>query len=181
MNDALIYTDAAVMGAVAGIRAMSAPAVVSQLSDSGLIPEEGSPMAWLHHPGVSKALQVVATGELIADKLPFIPARTQAGPLAARAITGGISGAAVFTAAKRRWWIGALIGAGAAIGASFGAAKLRKWITEEFKIPNNVVGVVEDAVVVGAGYLVLSSLKSHKGALTDVGDERLDATPAFSS
>ncbi len=160
MNDALVYTDAAVMGAVAGMRSMSAPAVVSQLSDSGLIPEEGSPMAWLHDPRVTKALKVLATGELIADKLPFIPSRTKAGPLAARALTGGISGAAVCSAARRPWWAGALIGAGAAVGASFGAYKLRKWITEERHVPNVVVGVVEDAIVAGCGYIVLSSLKS---------------------
>lgn len=160
MNDALVYTDAAVMGAIAGLRSMSAPAVVSQLSDAGLIPEEGSPVAWLHHPGVAKTLTVLATSELIADKLPFLPARTEVGPLAARALTGGISGAAICSAARRPWWIGALIGAGAAVGATFGAVKLRKWITKEHNVPSAVVGIVEDAVVAGCGYLVMSSLKS---------------------
>jgi uncharacterized membrane protein len=144
---------------------MSAPAVVSQLSDSGLIPEEGSPMAWLHHPGVTKALKLLAAGELVADKLPFIPARTQAGPLAARAVTGGISGAAICSATKRPWWVGALLGGSAAIGASFGAYKLRKFLTEEKKLPNTLVGVLEDAVVAGCSYSVLSSLKSRTEAV----------------
>jgi uncharacterized membrane protein len=148
---------------------MSAPAVVSQLSDAGLIPEEGSPVAWLHHPGVTKALHVLATGELIADKLPFLPARTQAGPLAARALTGGISGAAVCSAARRPWWIGALIGAGAAVGAAFGASKLRKWLTQEQHVPNVVAGVLEDAVVAGCSYVVLSSIKSSNEAVTETG------------
>ncbi|HZS54026.1 MAG TPA: DUF4126 family protein [Bryobacteraceae bacterium] len=159
MNDAQVYAGAAVMGAVAGMRSMSAPAVVSQLSNSGLIPEDGSPLMWLHHPGVSKVLTVLATGELIADKLPFIPARTKAGPLAARALTGGLSGAAVFSSKRRPWWIGALIGAAAAVGASFGAYKLRKQITEEYHVPDTVVAIAEDALVAGCGYLVLSSLR----------------------
>jgi uncharacterized membrane protein len=145
---------------------MSAPAVVSQLSKSGLIPEQ-SPLAWLHHPGVSKTLAVLATGELIADKLPFIPARITPGPLTARAITGGLSGAAIFSAKKRSWWVGALIGAAAAVGASFGAYKLRKRITEEYKIPGFVVGIAEDAFAAGCGYLVLSSLKPQPGILRD--------------
>jgi uncharacterized membrane protein len=159
MTDAQVYAGAAVMGAVAGLRSLSAPAVVSQLSNSRLIPDE-SPLAWLHHPGVSKALTVLATGELIADKLPFIPARTKAGPLAARALTGGLSGAAIFSARKRPWWIGALIGASAAVGATYGAYKLRKRITEEYNVPDTVVAIFEDALVAGCGYLALSSLTS---------------------
>jgi uncharacterized membrane protein len=167
MNDALVYADAAIMGAVAGMRSMSAPAVVSQLAGSGLIPADGSPVAWLSHPGVTKALKVLATGELVADKLPFIPSRTSPAPLAARAVTGAISGAAICGVAKRSWWIGALIGAGAAIGASFGAHKLRKWATEEQNVPNVVMGLVEDAVVAGSSYLVLSSIKSAQRAITE--------------
>ena len=161
MNDAQVFAEAAVMGAVAGMRAMSAPAVVSKFSDAGLIPEDGSPIAWLQHPAVGTALKVLATGELVADKLPFVPARTQAGPLAGRALSGGIGGAAIFTATKRPWWMGALIGAAAAVGASFGAYKLRKWVTEEQHIPNTVVGLVEDAVAAGFVYVVMSSLKAH--------------------
>lgn len=165
MNDALVYTEAAVLGAVAGIRSMAGPAVVGQLSNAGLFPEEGSPLGWLNHEGVGKVLQVLQTGESLADKLPFIPSRTEAGPLVARALTGGISGAAVCTAAKRPWWVGALIGAGAAIGASFGATKLRQWATKEHDVPDRVVGVIEDAVVAGAGYLIVNSLKSQNGAI----------------
>jgi uncharacterized membrane protein len=164
MNDALVYTEAAVLGAVAGIRSMSAPTVVSQLSESGLMPQEGSPAAWLNHPTVGKVLKVLATGEMVADKLPFLPDRTQIGPLAARAISGSISGAALTSAAKRPWWAGALIGAGAAVGAAYGFTKLRKWMSEEQNVPTNVIGVVEDAVVAGAAYLVLSSVKSANGA-----------------
>jgi uncharacterized membrane protein len=161
MNDAQVYTGAAVMGAIAGMRSMSPPKVVSQFSEVGLIPEEGSPLAFLNHPTVSKVLQVLSTGEKIADKLPFMPARTKAGPLVTRGLSGGLSGAAIFARTKRPWWAGALIGAGTAIAASFAAYKLRKWITEEYEIPDAVVGIVEDAVVAGAGYLVLSSLKSE--------------------
>lgn len=166
MNDALVYTEAAALGAVAGIRSMAGPAAVGELSNAGLISGEGSAIGWLNHEAVGKVLRVLATGESLADKLPFLPARTEAGPLAARAITGCISGAAVCAAAKRPWWIGALIGAGAAIGASFGATKLRQWATKEHDIPDRVIGVIEDAVVAGAGYLVVNSLKSQNGALT---------------
>lgn len=166
MKDAQVYAGAAVMGAIAGMRSMAAPAIVSQFSEAGLIPEHGSPLSWLNHPGVSKALGVLATGEKIADKLPFIPARTTAGPLVARGLSGAVSGAAVFSRTKRPWWAGALIGAGTAVAASFAAYKARKWLNEEFNIPDPVVAIVEDALVAGCGYLVLSSLKSETGSLS---------------
>ena len=153
------------MGALAGVRSMSAPGVVSQLSEAGLIPEDDSPMAWLNHPAVDKALKLLAAGELVADKLPFVPARTHPGPLAARALTGGVSGAAISTATKRPWWVGAIIGAAAAVGATFGAHKLRKWITEEHHVPDTVVGLVEDAVVAGCLYVLMSSLKSQRESI----------------
>lgn len=166
MNDATVYAGAAVMGAVAGIRSMSAPAVIGQLAESGFIPE-GSPLALLNHPGVAKGLKFLAAGELFADKLPFLPARTDVGPLAARVVTGGISGAVVCSAGKRPWILGALIGAAAAVGASYGATKLRKVLTDEYNIPNAVVGVLEDAVVVGSSYLVVSQIKSDHQAIAE--------------
>lgn len=162
MTDAQVYAEAAVIGAVAGIRSMAAPAIVGQLSEAGLIPDDGSPISWLQHPGVSKAFNILAGGEALADKLPFLPARTEIGPLATRAITGGLGGAAVCGVARRPWWIGALIGAAAAIGASFGATKLRRWITEHEHIPNAAAGLIEDAVVTGAGHLIISSFKPDK-------------------
>jgi len=165
MNDALVYTEAAALGALTGIRSTAGPAAVGELSNAGLIAGEGSPLAWFNHEGVGKVLRLLVAGESIADKLPFIPARTEAGPLAARAIGGGLSGAAVCAAAKRPWWIGALIGAGAAVGASFAATKLREYATKQHDVPDRVIGVIEDAVVAGAGYLVVSSIKSRNGAL----------------
>ena len=160
MNDAQIYAEAAMLGVVAGMRATSAPTVVSQLSEAGLIPEEGSPVAWLQHPAVGKALHALTTGEMVVDKLTST-ARTSTLPLTARAVTGAVSGATVSTAARRPWWIGALIGAAAAIGASIASHKLRSWITEEKKVPNTVVGLIEDAIVAGSSYLILSSLKQQ--------------------
>lgn len=163
MNDAQAYAGAAVMGAIAGMRSMAPPKVVSQFSEAGLIPQEGSPLAWFNHPTVSKVLNFLSTSEKIADKLPFMPTRTKAGPLFTRGLSGGISGAAIFARTRRPWWAGLLVGAGTAIGATFAAYKLRKFIKEEYGIPDIVVGIIEDAIVAGCAYLVLSSLRSEDG------------------
>jgi len=150
------------MGAIAGMRSMSPPKVVSQFSEMGLIPQEGSPLALLNHSGVSKILSVLSTGEKVAGKV-----LEKAGPIAARGVAGGISGAAIFARAKRPWWPGALIGAGSAIGAGFAAYKLRERVTQAYQVPDSVVGIIEDAIVAGAGYLVLSSLKEEDGAASE--------------
>lgn len=155
MNDAQVYAGAAVMGAIAGMRSLSPPKVVSQFSEMGLIPHEGSPLSLLNHSGVSKILTVLSAGEKVSSKV-----LTKVGPITARGVAGGISGAAIASRAKRPWWPGALIGAGTAIGAGIAAYKLRDWVKKEYRIPDAVVGIVEDAIVAGAGYLVLSSLKS---------------------
>jgi len=49
----------------------------------------------MHSDGFNTALKIAAVGELIADKLPFVPARTMPAGLAARIISGGLSSMAV--------------------------------------------------------------------------------------
>ena len=158
MTDAQVYTGAAVMGVAAGMRSMSSPAILSQLAKSGLAPVGHSSIGFLNHPATARTMAVLAAGELIADKLPFLPKRTQAPALITRVISGGLSGAAVCSAKKRSIWLGALFGALGAVGATYGAYRLRKWTGEKFHIPDPVVAVVEDAIVAGCGMMVAAAL-----------------------
>lgn len=161
MTDAQVYTGAAIMGAVAGMRSLSAPAIVSQLAPSDSL----VPNAWtglLKHRAAGRTLMWLAAGELIADKLPFIPKRTQTASLILRAISGALSGAAVCSARKRSALGGAVIGMAAAVGATFGAYELRRRAGKRFHIPDWPVAIVEDAIAAGSGALVLSSLRTNR-------------------
>lgn len=161
MTDAQVYAGAAVMGVAAGMRSMASPAIVSQLSKAGLVPEGGaSPLGLLGHPATGKTMAVLAIGEMIADKLPFMPKRTDKPALFTRALTGAVSGAAICSSKKRSVWTGALLGALGAIGATYGAYELRKWAGKRFDVPDAVIAIAEDALVVGCGMLVLSSMKT---------------------
>ena len=81
------------IGCVCGLRSMTAPAVVAW----------GAHLGWLHHDGgllgffANKISLVIfslfAAGELVADKLPFIPSRTEPGPLGVRIVFGALCGA----------------------------------------------------------------------------------------
>lgn len=152
------------MGAAAGMRSMSAPAIMSQLAQSGLAPLGHFPLDFLSRPATAKSMAVMAVGELIADKLPFMPKRTQAPALTARAISGGLSGAAVCSLKKRSMLTGALVGAIAAVGATYAAYNLRKWADERFNVPDPLIAIVEDAVVAGCGIWVVSAMRSDSEA-----------------
>lgn len=158
MNDTKVYAGAAMMGAVAGMRSMSSPAIVSQLARSV---SGQSPLAFLNHSVTVKSTAAAAIGEIVADKLPVLGKRTAAPSLIWRAISGALSGAAVCSLKKRPPLAGAVLGAAAAAGASYGAYELRRWAGEKFDVPDPAIAVVEDLVVGACGLLLLSSLRSE--------------------
>jgi uncharacterized membrane protein len=106
-----------------------------------------------------KTTAIVAAAELIGDKLPFTPNRTKLGPLITRAVSGALGGAAIASGKKRSALAGAIIGAAAAIGATYGFYQLRKMAAENSKIPDPVIALAEDALVVGSGLLLRRSLR----------------------
>ena len=90
------------------------------------------------------ALLVAAVGELVVDKLPFAPNRTEPPAWAGRIITGAITGAAVAGPA----------GAGAA-GLAAGAGtyvnfRLRGQLPTLLRRPDAVIALGEDAICLAA-------------------------------
>ena len=165
MTDLEVYGGAAVLGAVSGMRSMAAPAIVSRLAHTGLLPLEGSQIKFLAHRNSAKTMAIMAAGEMIADKLPFIPSRTAMFPLITRAVSGALSGTAFTKARKGSAVAGALIGSLAAVGASYGAYKLRKALGRKLHVPDPIVAVAEDALVAACGFAVLRALKAAEAAV----------------
>jgi uncharacterized membrane protein len=161
VTDFGVYAGATAVGAVAGLRSMSAPALVSRIVNTSRTPMVLVPLKFLNSPATMKTTLVLAAGELIADKLPFVPNRTSALPLIGRAVTGALSGAAICSARKRKWLTGALLGGAAAVGAAYAAYELRKRVVKRFKLPDAVVALAEDGIVAGASSLILSNLTTN--------------------
>jgi hypothetical protein len=91
----------------------------------------------------------LAAAELLADKLPAIPARTAAAPLAGRALTGAWTASAIAAEAgrgPRARVVAAVMGAATAIGAAFAGYHLRRWVRRETRLPDAAVAVAEDAL-----------------------------------
>jgi uncharacterized membrane protein len=148
-----VYLRAAGLGAIAGLRSFSAPALLShQISRSNK--QEGV-ASLLGSPTVAAVLGVLAGGEIVADKLPWMPNRTDPPALIARAGSGAFVGATICRAKGRSAVTGALIGAAAAIAATFAGFHLRRAAVRDLGLPDTIVALVEDAVVVGAGTSLL--------------------------
>jgi uncharacterized membrane protein len=148
------------MGAVAGMRSMSAPAMVSQVAKAGSIGMGNAELDFLHSPKIAYAMTALAVGEVIADKLPFMPKRTGGLSLVGRAVAGGLSGAAIASSKRKSPIWGALAGAAGAIAAAYMFYHLRRTAKEKLHFPDPVPALLEDAIVAGSGMLVLSKIRS---------------------
>lgn len=148
----LLY--ALLIGAVCGLRSMTAPAVVCWGAHLGWISLAGTPFAFLAHPASLVIFTVLALGEIIADKLPSIPSRVTPGPLAVRAIFGALSAAALVAAVQLPLWYGAVLGMlGAVLGAWIGFLSRRALSR---RLLDLAVALTEDAIAVGGGFFLVS-------------------------
>lgn len=116
MTHSLVLSLAGLIGVVAGLRALTAPAVVAWATLLQWINLDGTWASWVGHPATVGVLTACAISELVADLLPGVPSRTGAVPFAARIVLGGFAGAVIGTAWGYSW--GAL-GAGV-VGAVLG-------------------------------------------------------------
>src|SRR6478736_6656198 len=85
------------LGCVAGLRSLTAPAVVCWAAHFGWIHLAGTKLAFLAHPATLVVVTLLALGELVADKLPRTPARTSPPGRIARVLLGGFCGVALAT------------------------------------------------------------------------------------
>ena len=148
------------IGVVAGLRSMTAPAVIACAAKRKWIHLGSSPFARIISVRGSRTITELAISELIVDKLPFTPSRLNAGPLASRIASGAICGLAVCGAVKRPLAAGALLGGLGAIAGALAGHHVRKSLSRE--MPDFAVGLVEDALAVGGGAVIVAVLTTAK-------------------
>jgi uncharacterized membrane protein len=144
------------IGVVAGLRSMTAPAVVAWAAHLGWIHLSGSPLAFMGSPWAVGIFTLGALGEFIADQLPSTPARTAAVGLTARIVVGLLTGACLAVAGGASYWLGALIGATGAIAGAFGGYQARVRLVRGLHVPDAAVAIPEDLVAIGLGLLLVS-------------------------
>lgn len=151
MNRSDVLT-AAGMGAMAGMRALSAPTVMSQQMAEDGTPVQASPVEEiLSSPTTARVLPLLALGEFVLDKIPGISERIASPALVMRVASGLLMGVAVARQKKVPVVGLAVVGAAAALASSFVLFKARQFATERLRIPNILAGFIEDALVTSAG------------------------------
>lgn len=144
------------IGLVAGLRSLTAPAIVAWSAYLGWLNLHDSPLAFMGS-GVAVALfSLLALGELIGDKLPRTPSRTALAPLLARIITGGLSGASLCAAAHRSLAIGASLGGIAGVLAAFLGYGIRRTLVISLRIKDIYPALGEDLLAIGVAIFLVT-------------------------
>lgn len=139
-------------GAVSGMRSMSGLAFLSRhLSTKTGGRSHSAVVSLLATRGISKVITMMAAAEMVADKLPYIPSRTDPAPLIGRAASGALTGFAVSQHRGGNKLAGSLLGAVAAIGTTFLFHRIRKEVAARAIIPDWMTAGLEDALVLVAG------------------------------
>ena len=145
------------IGTIAGLRSMTAPAVVSLAANREWIKKPTNSLALLANNKTAFLLSALAIGELVADKLPTTPNRTEPLGLTARIVSGGLSAVAL-TPSKNFAVVAALLGGLSAVAGAFIGYELRKGAGRNFNLPDAVIALTEDAIAVGGGLGVVQRL-----------------------
>jgi uncharacterized membrane protein len=146
---------ALLIGVVAGLRAMTAPATVSWAAYLGWLNLGDSWLSFLGHWITPWIFTVLAIVELVTDQLPSTPSRTVPMQFGARIVMGALTGAAIGAAGGML--VGGLIAGivGAVIG-TLGGRRVRAKLAAAFG-QDRPAAFLEDAVAIVAGLLIVAA------------------------
>lgn len=156
------FVAAFLIGIIAGLRAMTAPAAVSWAAYLGWIDLSQSWLAFLGYSWTPWIFSLLALGELVNDKLPNTPSRKVPPQFAARVIMGGFTGAALGVAGGNLT-IGLIAGIVGTVVGTYGGAAVRGRLAASFgrDLP---AALIEDAVAVIGGLLIVWTLRPAAAA-----------------
>jgi uncharacterized membrane protein len=147
---------ALLIGVIAGLRSLTAPAVVSWAAFLGWINLHGTWASWMGNIITVIILSLLAVGELVNDKLPKTPARTAPPVFAARIIMGAFAGAVIGTVWGSKWGgLGAGI-VGAVLG-TLGGYQARSRLVAATGGKDLPIALLEDAVAILGGFAIVAT------------------------
>ncbi len=147
---------ALLIGIVAGLRTMTAPAAVAWAAHLGWIDLSGSWLAFLGYQWTPWIFTALAALELVGDQLPSTPSRKVPMQFGARLVAGTLSGAA-FGIAAGAMVPGLIAGIVGAVIGTLGGAAARARMAAAFgrDLP---AALIEDAVAIAAAFLIVRVL-----------------------
>jgi uncharacterized membrane protein len=144
------------IGMIAGLRALTAPAVVCWAAHLGWLNLQNSHLAWMGSTAAVAIFSILALAEIVNDKLPATGSRLAPPSLVIRSITGALAASALAIGSSQSLLVGILLGVVGALAGSFVGYHLRHQIVAGLKIPDLPVALLEDAIAIGCGLLIVS-------------------------
>ncbi|HEY0702292.1 MAG TPA: DUF4126 family protein [Candidatus Acidoferrales bacterium] len=144
------------IGMIAGLRALTAPAVICWAAHLGWLNLQNSHLAWMGSTAAVAIFSILALAEIINDKLPATGSRLAPPSLVIRSIMGAVAGSALAIAASHSVVVGIALGALGALAGAYVGYQVRHQIVAGLKIPDFPVALLEDAIAIGCGLLIVS-------------------------
>jgi uncharacterized membrane protein len=144
------------IGVIAGLRAMTAPAAVSLAARAGWLDLSTTSLAFLGYAYTPWVFTVLALVELVTDQLPTTPSRTVPIQFGTRIVMGGLAGGAI-GASGGALAIGVIAGVGGAVIGTLGGRAVRARLAAAFG-SDRPAAVIEDLIAIGGAFLIMEVL-----------------------
>jgi len=134
------------LGFATGLRSMTPMAALCWFAYTGQLSADWAP--WVGRLSVAVVFTVCAVGELVADKMAWIPDRVSPAPLVWRILLGGLAGAIAGTAMQGPGLEGVVLGVIGALIGSFGGHMLRRDLVQKWDCKDWHVALLEDLIAI---------------------------------
>jgi uncharacterized membrane protein len=137
-------------GIASGLRSLTPTAVVAWAAHLGALDLAGTPLSFLSSTVAVASFTPLAIGELVFDKLPIAPNRTEIPGLAARLLFGALAGGAVAVSGGFTLALGGVIGGLGGLAGAFAGYEARTRLTRKLPGRSLAVALAEDAFAITA-------------------------------
>ena len=153
MTSVLLW--AFLIGVIAGLRALTAPAAVAWAGfGHGIL--NHTPLRFMGRLPAALVFTVLALLEMYAEQLPSTASRLAPAGLISRIVTGGLSGACLAAADAGSIALGCvLVSVGGVVGA-FAGYYARTGLVKALKVPDLPIALLEDAIAIGGAIFIVS-------------------------
>ena len=144
------------IGVIAGLRAMTAPAAISLAARAGRLDLATTRLAFLGYAYTPWIFTVLALVELVTDQLPTTPSRTVPIQFGTRILMGGLTGGAI-AASGGALAIGVIAGMVGAVIGTLGGRAFRARLAAALG-SDRPAAVIEDLIALGGAFLIVEML-----------------------
>lgn len=151
----LLFVLAVCIGMIAGLRALTGPAVICWMAHLEFLHLAGTRLAFMASIAAVIIFTALALGEIVNDKLPKTPPRTEAAGFGARILMAILGGSALAMASGASVPLCAVLAIVGAVIGTYGGYFARRGIVQALHSRDFPIAVLEDLVAIGGAILIV--------------------------